>query len=244
VEVKTIGEQHVAWNPSSRRLAYSRLSALFNWAIREHPEWACSNPTDKIRWPSAKSRGPASIPTPGEFEKLVQGVSPHIRDILILLDATGARPSEILRVTAADYYRDARVFVLHEHKTCGTLLKRIIHLPPIAIAIVERLVTEYPTGVLFRTRYKQAYTSSKEIGTTIRMARKRLGLPKGIVLYGLRHGFATDLLASGEPGLVVAALLGHKTTRVLEMNYAHINENVKLLKDALARTRGKVTGAE
>lgn len=242
-EVKAAAEGHVAWGPIGRRMAYSRLSCLFNWAVREHPEWKCSNPAKKIKWPPPRSRGADSIPTPEEFQKLLDNVPPHVRDILIAIFETGARPSEVLRVTAADYHRDSAVWILNEHKTDGSAGRRVIHLRRKVVWICDRLKEKYPTGALFRTRYGRPYKSSKELASTVRRVRRRLGLRPSLVVYGLRHGFATSLLSAGESEVVVAALLGHKGTRVLGMHYSHVDRNSNLLRAALERREGSSPAA-
>jgi integrase len=52
-------------------------------------------------------------------------------------------------------------------------------------------------------------------------ATERLGLPRTTV-HGLRHSAATILIVSGYPIALVAAFMGHSTSRVTEMTYAHI----------------------
>jgi integrase len=52
-------------------------------------------------------------------------------------------------------------------------------------------------------------------------ALARLGLPK-VTMHSLRHSAATVLIAEGYPIAKVAAILGHSSSRVTEMVYAHL----------------------
>jgi integrase len=52
-----------------------------------------------------------------------------------------------------------------------------------------------------------------------RVAR-RAGLPR-IRFHDLRHSAATIMLAAGVPVWIVARRLGHKTTEITELVYAH-----------------------
>jgi integrase len=236
-EVKALVEGRAAWGPGGKRAAYSRLSNMFNWAVREHAEWGLGNPAKKVKWPPPRTRSISSVPTAEQYQKLLAAVGPYIQDILEVLSETGARIGEITRATAADYHKEAAVLVLAEHKSDGTAGRpRVIHLTPKAAAICDRLAEKYPTGAMFRSRYGKPYANPRNVSTTVRKARQRLGLPDGIVVHGLRHGFATSLLASGESDVIVAALLGHKSgTQVVNQNYSHVNQMANVLKAAIAR---------
>lgn len=57
-----------------------------------------------------------------------------------------------------------------------------------------------------------------------------------------RHSFATKALTSGIPTAVVAALLGHKGTGMLERHYSHVGDNAQVLKDAVEKLGRDLTG--
>jgi integrase len=54
------------------------------------------------------------------------------------------------------------------------------------------------------------------------VAVKRAKISPPISFHGLRHSFASLSVMGGVPMLVVAQNLGHHTTRMTEMHYAHL----------------------
>lgn len=54
----------------------------------------------------------------------------------------------------------------------------------------------------------------------------------GLTAYVLRHTYATQALANGLSGPVVAALLGHTTTKMIDEHYSHLDQRGELLKEA------------
>jgi Phage integrase family len=50
------------------------------------------------------------------------------------------------------------------------------------------------------------------------------------ILYGFRHGYATDLLEKKVPEAHVAALMGHKSTAMLSKHYSHLGSKPQALK--------------
>ncbi len=53
------------------------------------------------------------------------------------------------------------------------------------------------------------------------------------IMYGFRHGFATEQLSAGVPDAHVAAMMGHKSTTMLHKHYSHLLSNHKVLKGHL-----------
>jgi integrase len=101
---------------------------------------------------------------------------------------------------------------------------------------VERAAV-YPTGPLFRTTRGVPWGKAKRISEGFRALRRRVGLPEDLVPYGMRHAFASEALAGGETEAVVAALLGHASTRMVSETYGHVGDMAKVMRDALGRVR-------
>jgi integrase len=54
-------------------------------------------------------------------------------------------------------------------------------------------------------------------------ACKRAGIVPAINFHALRHTYASLSVMAGAPLIVVARALGHSTTRMTEMHYAHLS---------------------
>jgi integrase len=153
-----------------------------------------------------------------------------------MLHETGARPSELARLTAEDVDFGAGVAILTEHKTAHATGKaRRIVLSPNALAIVTAQAEAHPEGPIPRNSMGDPWMK-KNIGYAMRGTCRRAGV--SAIVYGYRHTYATDALSKGVPDSVVAALLGHSTTTMLHKHYSHLTGRVQVLRDALGKVRG------
>jgi len=221
------------WGDTSKAHALSILSVFFRWAIAEG--FTTTNPVSRIRKPRARSRGEEAIITPQVHRRLLAKASPTLRPFVILLHETGARPSEIARLTAADIDFANGFAKLEEHKTIGKTGKpRLIMLSEKALSVLRRLAKQHRDGPLLRNRLGIPWGKD-----CICLAFRRLAMRAGVkaTAYGYRHTFATDALARGIPDAHVAALLGHSSTAMLHRHYGHLTAQSRVLKEAASMVR-------
>jgi integrase len=225
--------KHPTWGDSTQHMAKTRLIALFRWSVEQ--ELLSVNPIAGIRKPPARSRGQDVVISPEPHARLMASAFPALRNVLFALHQSGARPGEVVSVTAADFHAEQSVWVLRKHKTAAKGKSRIVYLTPELVALCRELAQRYPKGPLFRNARGQPW---HKIGVAkrLRELRERLGL-RGIVPYGYRHSFATDALASGVPDAQVAELLGHQGTAMLHKHYAHLTARAQVLRAALDHVR-------
>jgi integrase len=190
----------------------------------------------RVRRPPPESRGAECVLTDEQFARVLARLrecrTPNdLPDLLELLRASGARPSEVsgLTVEAVDWPN--KLARLTKHKTRGKTGKvRVIHFNSDAMAVLERQRAKYGSGLLFRNRHGRVYSPTR-IADRLTRASRHLGFRA--IAYGLgRHSFATEALARGVPSAVVAELLGHTGTAMLTHHYAHLGERAAELKDA------------
>lgn len=154
------------------------------------------------------------------------------RDFLFAMNECGARPGEIMRLTAADVDPKEGVATLSEHKARGKSgRRRIISLTPKLAELLTRLMKEHPTGPPFLNADGNPW-NRQAINCRFRRKKNRKTDPldKGIVAYSWRHGYVTDALEKGVPAATVAELVGHEDLRTTQ-NYSHIVEKKKHLKE-------------
>ena len=53
------------------------------------------------------------------------------------------------------------------------------------------------------------------------------------------HTYATEALGNGLSGPVVASLLGHRSTKMIDEHYSHLDQRGDLLKEAAKRATGR-----
>jgi integrase len=221
------------WGDTAKAHALGVLSVFFRWAEREG--YCSGNPVARIRKPQAHSRGAESVIPDDAHRRLMAEAPAHFRPLLTLLRETGARPSELARLTAADVDFANSIARLEAHKTAGkTGRPRLVFLSPKAVAVLRTLAKAHPTGPLLRTRLGTAWGKD-----AIVLAFRRIGKRAGVkaTAYGYRHTFATHALAAGVPDAQVAALLGHSGTAMLHRHYSHLTSQAAVLREALAKVR-------
>jgi integrase len=229
---------HPTWNPSTENLAKTKLVALFHWGVAQG--LLSATPIRGIRKPPQRSRGVEAVVSPEHLALILNAAESCFRNVLLTLYETGARPGEVTSVTASEFFPDQGAWVLRRHKNAHKGQSRVVYLTPRVTALCMALAEKYPTGPLYRNQWGRPYG---RCGLSKRLSWlcQRLGLPKGITVYGLRHSFATDSLAAGVPDAVVAELLGHSGTAMLHRHYSHLTAKTKVLKEALGRVRGAGT---
>ena len=128
---------------------------------------------------------------------------------LYLLILTGARKGEIAKAKWSQL--EGNKLVLQEHKTDATGHDRVIHLPPQAMAVVDKLPRT--SGTITGIQSPQALWEK---------VRKAAGCPD-LRIHDLRHSFASAAIAAGYTLAQIGELLGHNSTQTTA-RYAHLVE--------------------
>jgi integrase len=222
------------WSQSYRCGFIGTVVSLFRWAVETGR--LDRNPVAGIRKPKKQSRGRKAVISAEDHAKLVTHAEGDWKDFLQLLWLTGARPGEIAGLTAEDVDLSSKTVILCEHKTAEQTGKdRLIVLPDEAVDILQRLIANHPTGLLFPGEKGQRLNANN-VSCRMRRLCKRAGVKA--FCYAYRHTFATDALADGVPDAQVAALLGHQGTAMLHKHYSHLTARAKALREALSNVRG------
>jgi len=120
------------------------LASAFKWA--EGEGLIPTNPLKAVKRPAGESRGAKAVVTEEAHAKLCEAANTELRLLLTLLHETGARPSELSRLTAQDVDCANSVAILTDHKTAHTTGRpRIIVLTALAITILQAQATAHPT---------------------------------------------------------------------------------------------------
>lgn len=224
--------RQTTWGATYRANFHGTASQFFKWAIGEGH--VVKNVMVKVVKPRKASRGSSAVLTEVEHLSLLAHADPVTHDLLVILWATGARPSEVASITSGmvKASKDG-VLVLEAHKTASKGKHRHLLLAGEAWAIVQRRAAE---GEGFIFKGLNGKLTATAIGSRLRDLCKKAGI-RHLVPYGYRHTFATDALAAGVPDATVAALLGHCDTSMIHKHYSHLSSRTRALKDAAAKIR-------
>jgi integrase len=189
----------------------------------------------RVRKPPKTSAGAKSVITEETYRIALTHCRGDWRGVVEILWLTGARPSEVARLSVENVDWGQRVARLDEHKTDDSGDARLLYFNAEAMRVLEGQRAKYGAGLLFRSKVggllkRQAFTRK-----FCRLS-KRIG--RRVTSYCFRHSWACRALASGESDVIVAALMGHKSTQMIWRHYAHVNSMGRQLSDAAKRISG------
>lgn len=190
-------------NTAARIIAVGKTG--LNWAWKR----GMLETVPYIQLPKKQAQAPLGRPLEiEEVRRLLQAAkSPHIRDFILLMIATCARPDAVLDLTYARCDVERRLIMLNPEGRQQTKKYRpTVRMPE---AIVQRLSTgQSHLDCDHIIQYKSAPVSS--VKKAWRQLRTNAGLDDTVNPYSLRHTMARWLRSQSVPAWEVAAQLGHK----------------------------------
>lgn len=224
------------YKEGAKRAAITSIKRALNWAAGEG--LIDSNPLANIKRPPVGRRD--QLVSNADRVRILESASPQFRTFLVVLSELGCRPQEVRTVTAERFVpeADAWVFPPSKHKTGErTGRSRIVVLTPCMNTLTKILAAHRPSGPLFRNEDGEPWTSNA-VRCAMRRLRERLDLPKGTVAYSFRHTFTTDGLSNGVSSAIMAELLGHRGTSMIDRHYGHLDQRTQQLKESLRKVKG------
>jgi integrase len=244
VRAKDLRPKHVeSWlkkkdlTNGSERLYKSIILACLNWAARPRSkkggELIHENPLKgQLHLPLGESRGKDAVWTQETYEQVLRVANPAFADLVRILAWTGARPSTIIRIESRHYNpRQSRWDCEDLYRGRNSTKKYVKHIRLLndeARELVERLNTKYPEGPIFRNSFGKPWDAdAPQIYLTNLQAKfketKKLKWQEGLVIYGLRHTFATNFLQQFPNEIeYLRVLLGHKDYTMIFEHYGHL----------------------
>jgi integrase/recombinase XerD len=139
-----------------------------------------------------------------------------LRDVFILIQDTGMRPDEVLRLRKKDILWKKALIHIPKGKT-----KRSTRHVPLSDRVRDILTRRVSWNeYVFPARSKSGHKSHTAIEKPFRNLRRKLKLDPDLVLYSGRHTFATDMLDRTGNLKLVGDLLGHASL-VTTARYLH-----------------------
>jgi integrase len=215
-------DAHTKWSGPTRRMAINVVLTMMNWGVSQ--EYIPRNPLKGFKKPPEGVRDRTL--TPEQIELVLAAVkdTDRFKDYLVALKLTGARPSEVRRVTAADF-REPGIWVLDRHKNSKKAKgPRVIYLCPTMVEMTRRLSQAHPEGPLFLNNRTGAPWTSVAVEQRFRKLSRRLKFP--VTSYLFRSAFCTAGLKRGVDVAHMATLLGHKDTSMVMRHYAKISGEI------------------
>ena len=212
----------------SKSTAYRRMGivrAAFRWAAR----WGLLpvNPLASLRLPTQAPQTP-DPPTAREARLLYAAAAPHVRRVIALGMATGARigPSELFRLRWTDVDLKGAVLRMPNASKGAALEAREVPLRPDILTLLRRWAAEDAAqGYTLVIHYKGQPVRSISRGW--RNALRRAGITRRIRPYDLRHAFASRALDYGAELKCIAEIMGHSDEKMIVRFYRHTSAKAR-----------------
>jgi integrase len=210
-------------NTATLGMVLRSIRRCFNWGVEQR-----LIPPHRL----GSFRIPRSMPrdryvTDDEFRSLLRATNPKnhhrsgapFRRLLLALDWTLCRPSELLRLKWEHVHWDRDVALLPDHKTKRSGKPKIIPLVPKMKRLLRWLERHNSSEYCFINSAGQPWTLSA-VEQRMFHIKQRCGLT-GVVPYTIRHRAATNAILRTGDLKQTAALLGHTSTATTE-RYTHL----------------------
>jgi integrase len=213
------------------------IKAAFNWAAKQN-EFATRlsrNPLAGMVVPKFEPR--QTFLTDEQWKAVKEAACGSFKDLIEVLEASGARPQELREMTAANLDHDLKCLYSEKQiKETGNTDPRLIPLDDASYAICKRLADQCQTadGLLFRNKRGEPWTKDA-IGCQCARLRKTLGFPFSVYL--LRHRFCQNELERGTPETELQHLMGHKDGRMISTTYNKWASRKKQLLESFRKRR-------
>lgn len=147
--------------------------------------------------------------SPTQFEQLMSKLQPHRRRWILVATYSGARLSEVEGLDWSDLSFSPPELRLRGNKTKGSFRKLPLH---------ERLQHELSP----RRTSGPVVEPWANVRRDLKLACEKAGVPR-ITPNDLRRTFASWLLQASESNFVVSRLLGHSSTKMVDLVYGQIS---------------------
>jgi integrase len=226
---KDESQKHRADNGDDTRRA-RRSSANRTWTILRaalNHAFENSKADSDIEWRKVKPFKKVDAARPGhltiaEAKRLINASDPDFRLLVQAALQTGARYSELARLTVSDFISDVGKVRIQQSKSGEP---RHIVLTDEGRALFEQLTAGRSGSELILHKANGSAWGKSHQARPMAEACKRAGIKPPISFHGLRHSWTSLAVMADMPLLVVAKNLGHSSTRMVEKHYGHLTES-------------------
>lgn len=203
------------WNSTTKRSAIATIQRAFNWG---RDNWGIDkNPINRIEKPQANVR--ERIISEGEFKTILANVKQGFSDLLTFTAETGCRPAEVKQLESRHIDLVRHVCVLPASEAKGKRRPRFIYMTTTAEQVVRRLLKKHPTGAIFRNARGAAWTANSVNGQ-FEILEDKVGVK--YCHANFRHTWITAKIIEGIDSHVVAKLVGHADSKMIDKVYSKV----------------------
>lgn len=210
-------------NDTSRAIVLRCVQRCFNWGVEYR--LIPAHQLGRIRKPKSLTRD--RFLTDDEFQKVLRATNPRdsrrvgapFRRLLLAMDWTLCRPSELARLSWEHVHLDQNVAILPHHKTKRTGKPKVIPLIPKMKRLLQWIKKRQAASHCFINCRGEPWTLSA-IEQRMKHVKDRSGI-HDVVPYTIRHRAATNAILRTGDLKMTSLLLGHTSTATTE-RYTHL----------------------
>jgi integrase len=195
------------------------LSKFFGYAIKQ--DWTRENPIRKVAIPSDSEALRIHVIAPEEEKQyfLRAAKNKNLHDLAQLILNQGMRPDEVFNLHREDVDLERGQLSIRAGKSAAA--RRTLDLTGESRLILSRRL-EGKSPWIFPSKRKPGMRLTRLNGAHDRLCAKATeeGVTLNFVLYDFRHTFATRMAQAGVDLVTLAAILGHKSIRIVQ-RYVH-----------------------
>jgi len=215
------------------------VQRIFNWGVDSG--YIPHSPIARMKKPSDRPRE-EYIP-PHLFQTVISAApTAQLNRLITFMLDTGVRPEEVVKLEAKHFSEEnSGTFVLPLKDAKGNRYTRVIYLTPTSLRIAKKVTRRWKDGPCFRNSRGKPWNRDS-IGKSMRKLRDKLNKGKEpppfprLCATMLRHSFAHYRISQGQDIALVAALMGHRSTKMVYTRYGHIDQG-KILANAACEIR-------
>jgi integrase len=157
-----------------------------------------------------------------EAKRLVNACDPDFRKLVQAALETGARYSELARLTVADFHADNGTLAIRMSKTNTP---RHVVLTDEGRAFFRQVCAGRAGSELMLTKANGSQWLRAHQFRPMGEAVRRAKITPAIGFHGLRHTWASLSVMAGMPLMIVAKNLGHVDTVMVQQHYGHMSQD-------------------
>lgn len=207
-------KEKLSWSSHSRLIG--GVKQLFRHLYLE--EKILDNPFEGLEFKRGPKLLPRDILTEDEVVRLFEGLKDRYglygETVGELFYGTGVRAEELVRIKVKDINLNDHILFVKEGKGKKD---RVIPIPFGVVQLCKRYKKVLKPKKFFFEGHYGNNISSNWVRVMLKQAAKDVGIKKRVTPHGIRHTFATHLLARGMDIRYIQALLGHEDIATTEI---------------------------
>jgi integrase len=207
---------------SSANRIFNVLRAALNYAFQNDEDGRV--PSDAA-WKKVKAFRDVDAPkvdwlSTDEMQRLVNASKEPFKSLVLAGLFSGCRYGELTRLTVSDFDPDSDTLLVRVSKSGKS---RHVTLTREASNFFRRLTKGRDAGELLLNNPNGKAWERGQQARPMKEACQRAHIAPAVGFHCLRHTFASHAVQHGVPLLIVAANLGHSTTKMCEKHYVHLS---------------------